>query len=191
MAGPERAAVQELSAAATLSLKSGLGALSEDVVDGGASVGFLPPLDGEEAGAYWDSVAVALEGGGRRLWIARGTDSGILGAVQLDLAGQANGRHRAEVIKLMVMSGARRRSIGRALMETAEAQARTLRRTTLVLDTRQGDPSEALYRAMGWQPAGTIPRYAQSADGTLHTTAFYYKLLDPLTLPSPPMGERG
>jgi len=30
---------------------------------------------------------------------------------------------------------------------------------------------------MGWQPAGTIPRYARSADGTLHTTVFYYKLL--------------
>jgi ribosomal protein S18 acetylase RimI-like enzyme len=79
---------------------------------------------------------------------------GIVGTVQLDLAGQANGRHRAEVIKLMVLSSARRRGIGCALMEAAEAEAR-------------------------------------SADGTLHTTAFYYKLLDPLTLPSPPRGERG
>jgi len=177
MAGPERAPVQELSAAAALSLKSGLGALLKDVVDGGAYVGFLPPLDGDEASAYWDGVAAALKGGGRRLWIARGTDGGIVGSVQLDLAAQANAGHRAEVIRLMVVSSGRRRGIGRALMEAAEAEARRLGRTTLVLDTRQGDPSEALYRGMGWQPAGTIPRYARSADGTLHTTTFYYKLL--------------
>ena len=147
------------------------------MVDGGASVGFLPPLGAEEAKAYWDSVAAALTGGGRRLWIARAADGGIARTVQLDLAGQANGRHRAEVTKLMVVSSARRRGIGRLLMEAAEAEARKLGRTTLVLDTRQGDPSEALYRGMGWQPAGTIPRYARSADGTLHTTALYYKLL--------------
>ena len=147
------------------------------MVDGGASVGFLPPLGAEEAKAYWDSVAAALTGGGRRLWIARAADGGIAGTVQLDLAGQANGRHRAEVTKLMVVSSARRRGIGRLLMEAAEAEARKLGRTTLVLDTRQGDPSEALYRGMGWQPAGTIQRYARSADGTLHTTALYYKLL--------------
>ena len=77
----------------------------------------------------------------------------------------------------MVVSAARRRGIGRLLMEAAEAGARRLGRTTPVLDTRQGEPSEAIYRGMGWQPAGTIPRYARSADGTLHTTAFYYKLL--------------
>ena len=151
--------------------------LLQDVVDGGASVGFLPPLSAEEASAYWDSVAAALEAGGRRLWIARATDGRILGTVQLDLASQANGRHRAEASKLMVVSSARRQGIGSLLMEAAEAEARGLGRTTLVLDTRQGDPSEALYRGMGWQPAGTIPRYARSADGTLHTTAFYYKLL--------------
>ena len=107
----------------------------------------------------------------------RATDGEIVGSAQLDLAGQPNGRHRAEVTKLMVLSSARRQGIGRLLMEAAEAEARNLGRTTLVLDTRQGDPSEALYRGMGWQPAGTIPRYARSADGTLHTTAFYYKLL--------------
>lgn len=164
--------------------------LLQDVVGGGASVGFLPPLGAEEARAYWESVAAALEDGGRRLWIARAADGGIAGTLQLDLASQANGRHRAEVVKLMVLSATRHRGLGRLLMEAAEAEARKLGRTTLVLDTRQGDPSEALYRGMGWQPAGTIPRYARSADGTLHTTAIYYKLLDPLTLPSPPLGER-
>jgi len=151
-------------------------ALLRDVVDGGASVGFLPPLGADEAAAYWQSVAAALEGGGRRLWIARDT-GGVIGAVQLDLERRANGDHRAELSKLMVLTSARRHGIGRLLMEAAEAEARRIGRTTLVLDTRQGDPSEALYRGVGWQPAGVIPRYARSADGTLHATVFYYKLL--------------
>ena len=63
------------------------------------------------------------------------------------------------------------------LMRAVEDRARQAGRTTLVLDTRQGDPSERLYAAMGYRRAGVIPAYARSANGTLHATAFYYKLL--------------
>ena len=157
--------------------RSALAALLQDSVDGGASVGFLPPLDRGEADAYWQGVASAVDGGARLLWIAR--DAGALvGSVQIQLEERANGVHRAELMKLMVLTGARRRGIGRALMLAAEAEARRRGRTTLVLDTRQGDPSERLYRSLGWIFAGAIPRYAKSADGVLHATAFYYRLLD-------------
>ena len=106
MAAPEPVAVEALGSEGTPSVKPALSALLKDVVDGDASVGFLPPLLAEEASAYWESVAMALKGDGRRLWIAR------------------------------------------------------------------------------------------AGGGTLHATAFDYKLLDPLafdplTLPSPPVGERG
>ena len=185
-------AVEPLDAAAVLRHRPALVALLRDVVDGGASVGFLPPLSVEEAGAYWDGVAKALQGGGRRLWIARDADGIVVGTVQLDLEQRANGHHRAEVMKLMVLTATRRQGLGRALMEAAETEAHRLGRTTLVLDTRQGDPSETLYRGMGWRPAGAIPCYARSADGSLHATVFYFKVLDlPLTRPSPPVGERG
>jgi ribosomal protein S18 acetylase RimI-like enzyme len=112
------------------------------------------------------------------LFAARDADGGIVGSAQLDLALRANGLHRAEVAKVMVHRRARRHGLGRALMLAAEDEARRRGRTTLVLDTREGDPSEILYRSLGWRLAGTIPRYAKSADGTLHTTAFYFKLLD-------------
>jgi hypothetical protein len=46
-----------------------------------------------------------------------------------------------------------------------------------VLDTRKGDPSEGLYASLGWTKAGDIPNYARSANGDLHATALYYKLL--------------
>ncbi len=70
-----------------------------------------------------------------------------------------------------------RRGIGRALMLAIENQARTGGRTTLVLDTREGDPSEALYSQIGYARAGVIPEYARSADGSLHNTVFMYELL--------------
>jgi acetyltransferase len=151
-------------------------ALLQDTVDGGASVGFLPPLAPSEAKAYWRLVGDAVGAGTRVLLVARvGTD--VLGTGQLDLATRPNARHRAEVMKLMVHRTARRRGIGRALMQALEVEACRLGRTTLVLDTRAGDPSEQLYRSVGWQLAGVIPRYARSVDGRLDPSAFYYRLL--------------
>lgn len=174
-----------LSPEAAAGHQAGLVALLQDAVDSGASVGFLPPLDASEAAAYWDGVVQAMRAGSRLLLIARdaaagdvGIAAGVVGTVQLDLAMQPNARHRAEVAKLMVHRSARRHGIGRTLMLAVEEHARRIGRTTLVLDTRQGDPSEALYRSVGWQVAGAIPRYAESADGRLHATAFYWKLLD-------------
>ncbi|MFN8542026.1 MAG: GNAT family N-acetyltransferase [Thermomicrobiales bacterium] len=150
-----------------------VGALREAVEDG-ASVGFLPPLGVDEARGYWGRGDRGAAGGGRG---ARGADGAVLGTVQLDLAMRANGRHRAEVSRLIVRRAAQRRGVARALMAALEDEARRIGRTTLVLDTRQGDPSERLYQSLGWQVVGAIPQYARSADGSLAGTVLYYKLL--------------
>jgi acetyltransferase len=47
----------------------------------------------------------------------------------------------------------------------------------LVLDTRQDEPTEAFYAALGYERAGIIPDFAESADGTLHATVLFYKRL--------------
>jgi acetyltransferase len=62
-------------------------------------------------------------------------------------------------------------------MATVERAAHDARRTLLVLDTRQGDPSERLYQKCGYTRAGVIPRYARNGDGGLDATVLYYKLL--------------
>jgi len=142
------------------------------VVDDGASIGFLPPLARSEAEAYWQGVL----GPGVVLLVAQ-SGSRILGTVQLQLAMRANGRHRAEVAKLMVHPDARRQGLGRRLMEAVEVAARREERTLLVLDTRAGDPSNGLYSSLGFVEAGRIPDYARSADGSLDATALYYKRL--------------
>lgn len=150
--------------------------LLREVVDDGASVGFLPPLGAVEALDYWRSVAAALRTPWRILLVAE-IDGSLAGTVQLDLATKANARHRAEVMKLLVALGRRRRGIGQRLMAALEAEARQLGRTTLVLDTREGDESERLYRRIGYTRAGIIPEYCRSEDGALDATVIYYKLL--------------
>ena len=154
-----------------------LSRLLEDAVADGASVGFIHPMAKGEALAYWKSVLPSLRSASNVLFAAKAGGT-LLGSAQLILEDRANGRHRAEVSKLMVLTSARRRGIGRALMLAVEEEARRLARTTLVLDTREGDPSEALYRSTGWHLAGILPAYARSPSGNLDATAFYYKLLE-------------
>ena len=150
--------------------------LLRETVNGGATVGFLPPVSTEEAAAFWDGVRGALEGG-RRLLVALQAGR-VVGTVQLDLAMQTNGGHRAEVMKLLVNRQARRQGLGRRLMAAVEGVARDEGRTLLVLDTRQGEPSEEFYATLGYRRAGVIPNFAESADGTLHATVLFYKELE-------------
>src|SRR5512147_895810 len=81
----------------------GLIDILRDSVDGGASVGFLPPLSEEEAREYWHEVIDDVAHGDRLLLVARQGDA-LVGTAQLGLVGKPNGRHRAEVQKLLVHS---------------------------------------------------------------------------------------
>src|SRR5205814_9357511 len=101
----------------------------------------------------------------------------IVGSAQLHLERRANGRHRAEVAKLMVHPDARRRGLGRQLMVALESAACREQRSLLVLDTRDGDPSTALDRSHGYVEVGRVPHYARSANGALDASVFYYKEL--------------
>jgi GNAT superfamily N-acetyltransferase len=170
--------IESLSPAGVKARRAALIDLLRDAVESGASIGFLPPMSEAEAGEYWETVATATGEGSRIVLAAHDAELGLVGSAQLDLAMRENARHRAEVSKVMVHRQARRRGVGRALMLALEGQARRLGRTTLILDTRQGDPSEALYQGLGWTFAGAIPAYARSATGALDATAYYYKLLD-------------
>jgi len=151
-------------------------ALLQDAVEDGASVGFLPPLSGADAQAYWETVRASIAGGARRLIVAEGDDR-VVGAVQLDLPVMPNARHRGEVMKLMVHRVARRQGVGRALMQALERTAAALNRTLLVLDTRRGTPRSSSTRVWGTVRPAVIPRYAMSARGTLDDTLYMYSEL--------------
>jgi acetyltransferase len=152
-------------------------ALLTDCVESGAAVGFLPPLSEADAREYWQHVADDIAEGTRILVAALQEDQ-VVGAVQLELAQKSNGLHRAEVQKLMVHRRYRGQGIAGQLMTAIEHTGSEAKRTLLVLDTRRGDTADrSVYRQLGWTEAGVIPQFAMSADGTMHDTVIFYKLI--------------
>jgi ribosomal protein S18 acetylase RimI-like enzyme len=151
-------------------------ALLQDSVDSGASVGFLPPLASDEAEEYWIETLNEVTQGKRVLLVSSEADE-VSGTVQLALVSKKNGLHRAEVQKLVVHTRFRNRGIAKALMRTAEVEARKIGRSLLVLDTEQGSAAEKLYIKSGYTQAGVIPHYALNGDGSLISTVVFYKLI--------------
>ncbi|MFG2318970.1 GNAT family N-acetyltransferase [Streptomyces tendae] len=155
-------------------LLDGLAGLLTDTVAGGASIGFLAPLDHAEAADWWRERAAAVAAGRLAVWVAREGER-VTGTVSLALPDKPNSRHRAELVKLMVSREARGRGLGRRLLTTAEEAAAAAGLTLLHLDTETGSPAERLYRSAGWTRAGTIPDYAADPRGELRPTTLYFK----------------
>ncbi|MEV3890614.1 GNAT family N-acetyltransferase [Streptomyces griseoincarnatus] len=161
------------------------GALADlltDTVDGGASVGFLAPLDRAAAVAWWTERCAAVAGGRLTVWTASEEPGRVLGTVSLALpADKPNSAHRAELVKLMVHRAARGKGLGRRLLAVAEEAAAADGITLLHLDTETGSPAEHLYRTSGWTEVGAIPDYAADPGGVLRPTTVYYKRLPCVT----------
>ncbi|MER7001201.1 GNAT family N-acetyltransferase [Streptomyces sp. NPDC000410] len=169
--------ISPVSAPELDSIAPHLAELLVDAVDAGASVGFLAPLDRAAAETWWRTHAAAIADGSRALWTARTGGGRITGTISLGFATYPNGRHRAEIAKLLVHRDARGRGLGRTLLATAERAAAAAGATLLHLDTETGSPAEALYRSAGWTEAGMIPDYAANPSGELHPTTLFFKKL--------------
>ena len=168
--------VRPLDVAALGSAEALLATILKTCVDAGAAVSFLAPLALSEARAFWHRAGSAVAGG-RRIVLAAWVDGALVGTVTVDCDTPQNQPHRADVAKLLVHPEVRRHGVARALMTAAEQAAASQGRTLLTLDTRAADAGEALYRAMGWSYAGTIPGYAVDAAGVPHDTLLFYKRL--------------
>jgi GNAT superfamily N-acetyltransferase len=147
-----------------------------DCVDGGASVGFMHPLQRDRAAAFWRRVARGLAAGERALLVAEDA-RGLCGTVQLVLDQPENQPHRADLAKMLVHRRARRQGLGAALMRAAEAAARECGKTLLVLDAVTGGDAARLYERLGWERVGVIPGYALLPQGGLCDTTVYYRNL--------------
>lgn len=153
-----------------------LARLLVDVVEGGASVGFMAPLPMERASAFWRRVADDVALGKRIIFLAEDAE-GICGTVQLIVDLPDNQPHRADLAKMLVHRRARRRGVGAALLGAAERFAREAGRTLLVLDAVTDGDAARMYARHGWVRAGDIPRYALMPDGApCGTTVFYRDL---------------
>jgi ribosomal protein S18 acetylase RimI-like enzyme len=155
---------------------AGVVALVRDAVESGASIGFVLPLGEDVLAAYAEQVAAEVDDGSRIVVLAFDGDD-VVGMVHLGLVKWPNGRHRADLQKLIVHTSARRRGIGLALMDAVERVAVENGRTLLVLDTAGGG-AEELYRSSGWVEIGAVHRYAGLPDGTLVATTIFAKELE-------------
>lgn len=155
----------------------GLSELLVACVEGGASVSFMLPISREKAMRFWLAVADDVAAGRRALLVAEDDEDRLVGTVQLVHATPENQPHRADVAKMLVHPGFRRRGIARRLMAAVETAAREEARTLLVLDTVTGSAAEALYLRAGWQRVGEIPDYALMPDGAPCSTTVFYKSL--------------
>jgi len=149
--------------------------LLRDAVDAGASVGYLAPLANSDGRAFWHAVRSELAEG--RVLLGAYVDGRLVGSVQLAPVPKPNGRHRAEVQKLLVLREFRGRGIGKALMAALERKAQDLGRWLLVLYTVPAQPAEKLYERIGYRRAGVVPDYAEKSGGGFEPTVIFYKKL--------------
>jgi ribosomal protein S18 acetylase RimI-like enzyme len=147
-----------------------------DSVEDGAAISFMSPMSEKDAMDFWTrSVAPEIVAGRRMVFAARLAEQ-VVGTVQLITAMPPNQPHRCEIAKMIVHPGARRRGIGRALIEAALDAAGRAGKTLVTLDTRTGDVAEPLYLSVGFEVAGIIPDFAFDPDGkTLHATTYMYR----------------
>ncbi len=145
-------------------------------VDAGASVSFLAPLALDHARSYMRGVARQVAAG-QCILLAAWSQGVLAGTVRVQLDTPQNQPHRAEICKMLVHPGARRRGLARQLMLAAETSALASGRTLLTLYTLAEGAGERLYRGLGWIEVGVIPGYSVDAGGRLETTTLFYKRL--------------
>ena len=171
--------IEVLTPALVRSLRVGLILLLRECVQGGASLGFLLPLPDTEASAFWDEVESEITAGRRVVLAARDAAGVVAGSGQLVPSTRANGRHRAEISKLLVLPQNRGKGLGSRIMAALEAEARRRSIRLLHLDTSEGrGGAMQLYEKLGYTYVGGIPEWALDPEGTPVKNAIYYKLLE-------------
>jgi len=168
--------IEQLSASQAQAQLSALTDVLQACVADGASIGFITADDRAVMTDFWQGKIGSLERGETQLLVAWQAET-LVATVMVGFSTMPNGRHRAEISKLLVHPLARRQGIARRLMQQAEQLAQLQGKTLLVLDTRSGDVATDLYLSLAWQIAGAIPQYAASTAGVLDATTVMYKLL--------------
>jgi ribosomal protein S18 acetylase RimI-like enzyme len=165
----------------SINLISELVDLTFNIVQGGASVGFMEDLTVEQAKKFWTDVLNKIKEQKIILIIARDAFTHrIAGTVQLQIDLPSNQTHRADVAKMLVHTDFRRMGIAQNLLQYIENIAIDRNKTLLVLDTVTDSPAYIMYQKCGWTIVGDIPNYALFPNGTPCSTTYFYKnLTDP------------
>ncbi|KAF4332443.1 acetyltransferase [Fusarium beomiforme] len=144
-----------------------------------SSLGFRAPLSTAKATEFWSSLSPQLFGETPRTTLfVLARDATAIGTMQLVTHPKETHSHKVEVGKLLVSEKERSHGLGRKLMQVAEKFAKEeLGKTMVMLDTATKSPARGFYVKLGYTEWGVCPQYAESADGHLHDTSFFYKFL--------------
>lgn len=166
----ERRDVAEVEALAGSDLEE-LCEAAEDAIGDGGGFGWITPPRRHVMEAYWRGVLLVPQ---RSLFIAR-FEGTIAGSAQL-VRPTANAEARAFAVDLtthFIAPWARRRGLGRRLVEAVEQAAQGEGYRVINLDVRETqDGAIVLYDQMGYQRWGTHPRYARV--GGRYIAGHYY-----------------
>jgi GNAT superfamily N-acetyltransferase len=131
--------------------------------------------------AFWQARVAPGDAAGQVVLGAL-VDGELAGAVGVAFEQRPKLRHKASLFGMYVAHPARRRGLGRLLVEAALDEAR--RRAGIVqvqLTVTQGNPAaEALYAQCGFVPYGIEPMAVQSAAGYA-AKVHMWRALEPLT----------
>jgi acetyltransferase len=164
--------IEELSAVDVESHLDALAQLLLDAHQSGMALGLAAPLTLDSARAAYEKTAERLSRD--RILLAAFDNDELVGAVQLSRAEAGNGRHRAEVQRLVVRGDQRGQGVGRALMDAVVDEARKRDLKLLWLTTHADTTADRVYERLGWSRAGVIPDYAELPSGELAANAFFY-----------------
>jgi GNAT superfamily N-acetyltransferase len=179
MGAGDAIAIEALDCDGFAAALDGLADLLVDAVDGGASVNFLAGVRREETRAWWAAQTGEVRNGTWTVFVGRNGTGRIVGSTVLVRSRKANSPHRAEIVKVLVHRDVRRQGLARRLMAAAEGLAAAEGRWLLLLDTHAGTAADAMYRALGWTPFGTVPNHSLTADGILAPATYFWKDLRP------------
>ncbi|WP_426790941.1 GNAT family N-acetyltransferase [Sphingobacterium sp. WOUb80] len=153
--------------------------LTFNIVQGGASIGFMDDLTVEQARIFWTKVLNKVKQQKTVLIVAKNSVTNqITGTVQLQIDLPSNQAHRADVAKMLVHSDFRRMGIAQKLLQQIEKIAIDLKKTLMVLDTVTDSPAYLMYQKCGWTIVGDIPNYALLPNGLPCSTTYFYKNLN-------------
>lgn len=153
--------------------------LTFNIVQGGASIGFMDDLTVEQARIFWSRVLNKVKQQKTVLIVAKNSVTNqITGTVQLQIDLPSNQAHRADVAKMLVHSDFRRMGIAQKLLQQIEKIAIDLKKTLMVLDTVTDSPAYLMYQKCGWTIVGDIPNYALLPNGLPCSTTYFYKNLN-------------
>jgi len=88
------------------------------------------------------------------------------------------GYEEEELLLIAVDPAARRRGLGRALLDDLASAAKSRCAKQLLLEMRKGNPAEELYRVFGFVPIGERRNYYRASDGTKIDAITFAKHLD-------------